>query len=161
MNTEQFYKLPKALAMANGFIDKNTGEPIKLTPSSKIIYAYMLEKTRFFTQDMKGQHFECQSTIAKACGLEQKVVGTILRIFLEHGIIEGEKLRPKDGGQKRWHYYKVLTDLVLYEGDTKDFKILEEEKSKYVEKVLSKPTQTHKPYHHQPIDDWDDSQLPF
>jgi len=161
VNTEQFYKLPKSLAMANGFIDKNTGEPIKLTPSSKIIYSYMLEKTRFFTQDLKGQHFECQSTIAKACGLEQKVVGTILRIFLEHGIIEGEKLRPKDGGQKRWHYYKVLTDLVLFEGDTKDFVIIEDQTPKCAEKVLSKPTIAKKPHQHQPEPEWDDSQLPF
>lgn len=161
MNTDEFYKLPKSLALADGYISKKTGEAVKLSASGKITYAYMLSKNEFFTETLKGQHYEAQATIAKACGLEQKVVGTILRIFLEHGIIEGEKLRPKDGGQKRWHYYKVLTDLVLYEGDTKDFVIIEDQKPKYAEKVVPKPTQIPKPYKHQPVDDWDDSQLPF
>lgn len=160
MNTDEFYKLPKSLAMADGYISKKTGEAVKLTASGKIIYAYMLSKNEFFTETLKGKHYEAQATIAKCCGVEYKAAGTILRSFLDHEIMEGEKLRP-DSGQWRWFYYKVHSDLVLWEGSVQDFRIIEEEKPKYAEKVVSKPTQTHKPYQHQPADDWDDSQLPF
>lgn len=160
MNTDEFYKLPKSLALADGYISKKTGEAVKLSASGKIIYAYMLSKNEFFTETLKGQHYEAQATIAKCCGVEYKSAGTILRSFLDHGIMEGQKLRP-DSGQWRWFYYKVYSDLILWEGSVVDFKILEEEKPKYAEKVPPKPTQTKKPYQHQPIDDWDDSQLPF
>lgn len=160
MNTDEFYKLPKSLAMADGYISKKTGEAVKLTASGKIIYAYMLSKNEFFTETLKGQHYEAQATIAKCCGVEYKAAGTILRSFLDHEIMEGKKLKP-DSGQWRWFYYKVHSDLVLWEGSVQDFKILEEEKPKYAEKVVSKPTLPNKPYKHQPVDDWDDSQLPF
>lgn len=160
MNTDEFYKLPKSLALADGYISKKTGEAVKLSASSKIIYAYMLSKNEFFTETLKGQHYEAQSTIAKCCGVEYKAAGKILRSFLNHEIMEGKKLRP-DSGQWRWFYYKVYSDLVLWEGSITDFKILEEEKPKYAEKVVPTPTQAKKPYQHQPVDDWDDSQLPF
>jgi hypothetical protein len=160
VNTDEFYKLPKSLALADGYISKKTGEAVKLSASGKIIYAYMLSKNEFFTETLKGQHYEAQATIAKCCGVEYKSAGTILRSFLDHGIMEGQKLRP-DSGQWRWFYYKVHSDLVLWEGSVAAFKILEEEKPKYVEKVVPKPAQTPKPYKHQPVDDWDDSQLPF
>ena len=160
MNTDEFYKLPKSLAMADGYISKKTGEAVKLSASGKIIYAYMLSKNEFFTETLKGQHYEAQATIAKCCGVEYKSAGTILRSFLDHGIMEGKKLKP-DSGQWRWFYYKVHSDLMLWEGSVEDFQLIEEEKPCYAEKVVSKPTQTHKPYQHQPAPEWDDSQLPF
>lgn len=161
MNTEQFYQLPKEMALADGFISKVTGEAIKLTASGKIIYAYMLTKNSFFTEKLQGQHYEAQATIAKCCGLEYKAAGAILRTFLEHGILEGKKLRPDKGGQWRWFYYKVHSDLMLWGGTTKDFKIIEDQKPKYSEKVVAKPVIKNKPYQHQPEPEWDDSQLPF
>lgn len=160
MNTEDFYKLPKSLALADGFISKVTGEAIKLSASGKIIYAYMLSKNEFFTETLKGQHYESQATIAKFCGVEYKSAGAILRSFLDHGVMEGKKLKP-DQGQWRWFYHKVYSDVMLWEGTVKEFKIIEEQKPKLVEKVLSKPTVKAKPYVYQPEPDWDDSQLPF
>lgn len=160
MNTDEFYKLPKSLAMADGYISKKTGEAVKLTASGKIIYAYMLSKNEFFTETLKGQHYEAQATIAKCCGVEYKAAGTILRSFLDHGIMEGKKLKP-DSGQWRWFYYRVHSDLMLWEGSVQDFQLIEDQKPKYTEKVVSRPTITHKPYQHQPEVEWDDSQLPF
>lgn len=160
MNTEEFYKLPKDLAKADGYVNKETGEIVKLSSSAKIIYAYMLNKTDFFTEKLKGQHFETQTTIAKACGLEAKAVGTILRSFLENGAITGKKLRPEGGGQWRWYYYKVMTDLVLWQGSVEKHEIIKEEKAVYAEKVAPKTTINPKPYIHQPEDDWDEN-LPF
>lgn len=147
--------------MADGFISKVTGEAIKLTASGKIIYSYMLTKNEFFTEKLQGQHYESQATIANCCGLEYKAAGTILRTFLDHGVIEGKKLRPDKGGQWRWYYYKVNTDLMLWEGDTKDFVIIEDQKPRYTEKTESKSTIKQKPYQRKPEPEWDDSQLPF
>lgn len=161
MNTDEFYKMPKSLAMADGYISKKTGEAIKLTASGKIIYAYMLSKNEFFTETLKGQHYEAQATIAKCCGVEYKAAGTILRSFLDHEIVEGEKLRPNKEGQWRWYYYKVHSDLMLWEGSVQEYQIIKEDKPKYAEKVVPKTTPVIKPYKHQPVDDWDDSQLPF
>lgn len=159
MNTEEFYKLPKALALADGYISKKTGEPVKLSASAKIIYAYMLCKNEFFTEKLSGQHFETQGTIAKACGLEYKAAGNILRAFMDHEVMTGKKLRPNGEGQWRWHYYKVFTDLVLWEGSTDKFELIPEVqvKSKEPEK---KPLP--KPPVYQPEPSWmDDTDLPF
>lgn len=161
MNIDDFYRFPKSLARADGFISKATGEAIKLSASGKIIYAYMLTKNSFFTEKMSGQHYESQATIAKFCGVEYKSAGAILRTMLDHGVLEGKKLRPDNGGQWRWFYYKIHSDLMLWEGTAQDFKIIEEEKPKYVEKTLPKPTIVNKPYQHQPEPEWDDSQLSF
>lgn len=161
MNTDEFYKLPKSLAMADGFISKGTGEPVKLSATGKIIYAYMLTKNEFFTDKLKGQHYESQATIAKFCGVEYKSAGAILRTFIDHGVLEGKKLRPDKGGQWRWFYYTIHSDVMLWEGTVKDFKIIEEQKPKLVQKVVTKPTIQNKPYQHQPEPEWDDSQLPF
>lgn len=156
MNTEEFYKLPKSLALADGYISKATGEAIKLSASGKIIYAYMLTKNGFFTDKMKGQHFESQATIAKACGLEYKAAGTILRAFIEHGVMDGKKLRPEKGGQWRWHYSKVFTDIVLWEGSIDNFNIVEEKKPV---KVQDTPIQQNPQAFVEPA--WDDPELPF
>jgi hypothetical protein len=160
VNVKDFYMMPKLLARADGFISKETGEAVKLTASGKIIYCYMLTKNEFFTEKLNGKHYEAQATIAKLCGVEYKSAGTILRSFMEHGILEGKKLKP-DSGQWRWFYYKVHSDLVLWEGSVAEYQILEEDKLKYAEKVVSKPTLAKKPYQHQPEPEWDDSQLPF
>lgn len=165
MNTEEFYKLPKSLAMSDGYISKKTGEAVKLSASAKIIYTYMLCKTEFFTETMKGQHYETQKTIAKQCGIEEKAAGAILRTFMEHEVLEGKKLRPNGEGQWRWHYYKVHSDVVLWEGTTEKFELIEEGQSK--PKVQEKTKQQYQPKQQQPAwaspsyDPFDESDLPF
>lgn len=158
MNTDEFYKLPKSLAMADGYISKKTGEAVKLSASGKIIYAYMLSKNEFFTETLKGQHYEAQATIAKCCGVEYKSAGTILRSFLDHGIMEGKKLKP-DSGQWRWFYYKVHSDLMLWEG-TKDNYTVVDSIPAPKQKVDHKPVpRVVQPYKHFESDE--DYNLPF
>jgi hypothetical protein len=158
VNTDEFYKLPKSLAMADGYISKKTGEAVKLSASGKIIYAYMLSKNEFFTETLKGQHYEAQATIAKCCGVEYKSAGTILRSFLDHGIMEGKKLKP-DSGQWRWFYYKVHSDLMLWEG-TKDNYTVVDSIPAPKQKVDHKPVpRVVQPYKHFESDE--DYNLPF
>jgi hypothetical protein len=165
METEQFYKMPKILARADGFFSKivkedKPPEPIELTSSAKIVYTYMISRNEFFTGMNAGQHYESQATIADACGLEYKATGKILRMFLDSGVFEGKKLRP-DAGQWRWFYHKVHKDIVLWEGTLTDNKIVDSlpvPKPK-VERSPSPIQKTAKPYSH--VESEEDYNLPF
>jgi len=155
MNTEDFYKMPKGLARADGYISKKTGEPVKLSASAKIVYMYMLSKNEFFTQKLSGQHYEAQATIADCCGLELKATGNILRSFIDHGLMEGKKIRPNGEGQWRWFYHKVYSDVILWKGSIDSFEILEEKKT---DRVFAKIEQPVNKYVHQEDDEY---QMPF
>lgn len=116
MNTAEFYKFPKDLARAIGYVCQSTGEMVKFTPSTKIVYAYMISRNEFFTEKRKGHHFESQKVIADSCGMEEKACGKILRKMMEHGLIEGEKKQPDKGGHPRYYYKTVKTDIHLWIG---------------------------------------------
>ena len=113
MNEDVFYKFPTALMRAQGFVNKETGELVKLTPLAKQVYVYMLSRNRFFTSDLKSEHYETQQTIADACGCEYKVAGKILRSFVDNGIVRADKLRPNGVGQWRW-FYREVTEMNLW-----------------------------------------------
>lgn len=115
MNTEEFYKFPKELARATGYVCQKTGEMVKFTPSTKIVYAYMINRNEFFTERLKGKHFESQKVIAESCGMDEKSCGKILRKMLDHGLLEGERKQPERGGHPRYYYKTVNTDVQLWE----------------------------------------------
>lgn len=110
---DTFYKLSKPLAESAGFISKQTGENIELSWSAKAIYTYMLSRNEFFTEKLKGEHFESQATISERCNLDYKTAGKILKMFIEHGVIDAKLVKPKVG-QKRYHYYSVDESLDLW-----------------------------------------------
>lgn len=116
MNTAEFYKFPKDLARAIGYVCQSTGEMVRFTPSTKIVYAYMISRNEFFTGRMKGCHFESHKVIADSCGMEEKACGKILRKMMEHGLIEAEKKQPEKGGHSRYYYEIVKTDIHLWVG---------------------------------------------
>lgn len=125
MKEENFYKAPKSLWQAKGYFSPKTGEAVQLKESEKLVYVYMLDRLIFFVDKQKGQHFESQATIADACGLEYKVVGKILRSFMDHSVIEGKKLRPNGVGQWRWYYTSILNDLSYWSGTIEDPEIIQ------------------------------------
>lgn len=116
MNTEEFYKFPKDLARATGYVCQQTGEMVKFTPSTKIVYAYMLSRNEFFKGRLKGKHFESQRVIAESCGMDEKACGKLLRKMMQHGLIEGEKRQPDKGGHQRYYYNAVNANPVLWTG---------------------------------------------
>lgn len=121
-----FYKLPQNLCRSSGFISKVTGEFITLSSSAKIIYSYMLARNKFFVTTRKGEHFETQSTIGDACGVEYRTVLRIMKDFLTHGIIVAEKQKSGGSGYTRYFYKSVSTDLVLWAGKKSSPTILNE-----------------------------------
>lgn len=105
MNTGSFYKFPKDLMKAEGFIG-NDGEVIQLTALYKFVYVYMLSRNEFFLKD-SGKHYETQKTIAAAVMSDYHMIGKVMKVLMNHGVVEGVKLRPNGVGQWRWFYNKV------------------------------------------------------
>lgn len=155
MNTEEFYKLPKDLAKADGFISKKTGEMIKITSSGKLVYSYMLTRNEFFVRKLNGDHFESQATVAEACGIEYKAAGRILRDFVEHEAIVAHKGKPDRGGQWRWYYTSVSKDIVLWVENGGNFVLLDEQPKKPVKQYTAKAKQP------QPVQTHYEEDLPF
>jgi len=159
MEKEQFYMIPKILARADGFISRHTGEAVPLTSSAKLVYTYMLSRNEFFVVKQNSQHYESQSTVADACGLEYKAAGKILRTFTDHKIIEAQKLRPNAEGQWRWFYKKVHTDIDLWEGTKENFEIVKSIPKPDPKMAPPQPTAAKVNYDNHPA--WMDMEDPF
>lgn len=115
MDTENtFYKAPKNLWRANGYISPKTSEIVLLKESEKIVYTYMIDRLVFFVEKQQGEHFESQETIADSCGLEYRVVGRILRGFMDNEVLQAKKIRPNDRGQWRWVYTHIEKSLTFW-----------------------------------------------
>jgi len=115
MNLESYCKVPKDFLMASGFISKT--EPqlvVELTPAAKLIYVYMLDKNKFFLNNLKSEHYETQATIARFCSLEVKTATRLLGLFVHHGALRAELLRKKNvSPHLQWYYREVVTDIEL------------------------------------------------
>ena len=123
MNVDIFYKTPKDLEKAVGYVSCSDGEFKLLRSTDKRIIVYLLDRLNFFVGKLKGEHFESQETIATALGMNYQAVAKCLRDLVEHGFVVGEKKKPSRGGKERWFYYLINTDIVLWIG-TKDSPIL-------------------------------------
>lgn len=97
---EQFYKYPKLLFQADGYVSRKTGEFVKLTDSEKNVYVIMKARNEFFEQ-----HYDKQSDIAEMCNLTVKKAGDTLRDFIHHEIVVAEK--GHSGTHKNWRYKHV------------------------------------------------------
>ena len=111
-----FYKLPQDLCRSSGFVSKVTGEFVSLTASAKIVYSYMLARNEFFVNKNGGEHFETQSTIGDACGVEYRTVMRIMKDFIDHGVVVADKKRVGSTGHVKYFYKRVSADLVLWVG---------------------------------------------
>jgi len=114
MDEDSYYKMPTELLSCSGFLSKRTGEAIGFTSTAKLVLVYMMSRTRFFSEVLSSDHYETQVTIAAACGVEYKAVAKALSLFVEHGVIEAEKVRnTKISPHKCWYYKSVDSDLIL------------------------------------------------
>ena len=132
---DSFYKLSKPLAECAGFQSKITGEYVELNWMEKAVYSYMLSRIEFFTGKLKSEHFECQVTIGNQLNMDYKMVGKIMRKFMEHSVVNAALVKPKVG-QKRYHYYSVEDDLDLW---VWDYELTE---TRHYKKVGKKPLES-------------------
>ncbi len=113
---EQYIKLPYALMAAKGYVNQETGEAIKMSQGAKFIYLYLKARNQFFVVKRGGEHFEAQSTIAEAVGMDLRRTGEIILEFIKNGVVYAEKEACSNG--RRWHYRRV-NNLLLWKGKGK------------------------------------------
>lgn len=118
MNIDQFYRSPKELFACHGFYSKITGEQVELTPYTKLVLIYMLDRTKFFVDHQKGQHYETQISIGNACGMEYRAAARALKVLTDHGVIKAEKIRNLHiSPHKCWYYRGIETEITLWKKD--------------------------------------------
>lgn len=113
---EQYIKLPYALMAAKGYVNQETGEAIKMSQGAKFVYLYLKARNQFFVVQRGGDHFEAQSTIAEAVGMDLRRTGEIILEFIKNGVVYAEKEACSNG--RRWHYRRV-NNLLLWKGKGK------------------------------------------
>lgn len=117
MNLQIFYRAPKDVLAAHGFVSPKTGEFITMKSTDKLILIYMLDRTPHLTST-KGSHFETQTTIGDAIGVEWKAAARALKVFTEHGVILSKKERNLAVSPHMCYYYLgVNTDVVFCKKD--------------------------------------------
>lgn len=127
MEEDIFYKVPKNLVRAKGYVSPRHGTFLKLSSTEKLVYVYMRDRLKFFVGKQGGQHFESQQTIADACGMEYKAVGKALRGFINNGVLLGKKGKEAGSSHHRY-YYAGIEDLTLWVGTEGEEKLLTTEK---------------------------------
>lgn len=113
---EPYVQVPYALLAAKGYVNQETGEAIKMSQGAKFVYIYLKARNQFFVVERGGEHFEAQSTIAEAVGMDLRRVGDIILEFIRNGVVWAEKEACSNG--RRWHYRRV-NNLLLWKGDGK------------------------------------------
>lgn len=124
MKGDIFYKVPKNLVRAKGYISPLTGVAVKLTSTEKLVYIYILDRINFFVRRKNGEYFESQHTIAEGCGLEYKAVGRAIRGFIENGVLHAKKGKEAGAPRHRYYYTGVEKSLILWIGTESDPKML-------------------------------------
>jgi hypothetical protein len=98
---EQFYKYPKMLMLAQGYISMKTGEVVGLGEIEKNIYVVMKARNSYFEN-----HYDKQSDIANMCNVSLRKAADVIREFTNHGIIESTKVYS-GGSHKNLKYTKI------------------------------------------------------
>lgn len=110
---EPYVQLPYSLMAAKGYINYETGEAIKMSQGAKFVYLYLRARNQFFVNERGGKHFEAQTTIADAVGMDLRRVHEIILDFIKNGVIYAEKEACSNG--RRWQYRKI-NNLLLWRG---------------------------------------------
>ncbi|MBK3872110.1 DUF6945 domain-containing protein [Stutzerimonas frequens] len=106
----------KNILSAKGWVDLVTGETKVFSAEQKLVWLYVLDRYKFFTDD-KRAYFDNQIDIGNACGVSER---TVLRFFKElkaAGYLQINQTRI--GGHKS-NSYVISRDLVLVQKDEKD-----------------------------------------
>lgn len=137
MKDQAWCKAPKNLLACTGIVSSVTGERVELSPASKLVLIYMMDRNEFFTNKLKGQHYETQESIGEACGISLKTAGRLLRVFVNHKVITGVKKRNLSASPHRcWYYENVDMNTVFYKDNEEQERLHEAEKLEEAPKAL-------------------------
>ena len=133
------------LLKADGFVNKETGEFVKLIANDKLLYSYLKARIKYFVIERRGEYYDTQESIANACGMNVTSARKGLAKFRDNGILEA-KLQPFKN-YNNWRYSR-LHNLELWIGTTGKEKMVE---------LTTNVNVKEKPYNF----DFDEEGLPF
>lgn len=126
----------KNILSAKGWVDLNTGETKALSAEQKLVWLYVLDRYKFFTDD-KRAYFDNQIDIGNACGVSER---TVLRFFKEleaAGYLQINQTRI--GGHKS-NSYMIVRDLVLVRENKAKASVQAKEQPTQAPQKLAAPT---------------------
>ena len=141
MEVTPFYKAPKQLFRSCGFVCKSDGSVVDLSVSTKIVLMYMIDRSEFFITEKGKEHFETQSTIGDACGIDRRSAARALKLLVDTGVISAVKQRRLAlSPHSQWYYTGVDVTIELVEkiGDqfvSMDTGLIIEEKQEVAQKA--------------------------
>lgn len=98
---DDFYKYPRMLMIADSYISIKTGEIVPLGEIEKNVYVVMKARNEYF-----DNHYDKQVDIAAMCNISLRKAASVIREFMNHGIIEASKVYS-GGEHKNLKYSKV------------------------------------------------------
>lgn len=99
----------KTILSATGWVNLSTGETKPLSAEQKLVWLYVLDRYKFFTDD-KCAYFDNQVDIAKACGVSER---TVLRFFKDLSLSGYLQITQTRIGGHKSNSYIITRDLVL------------------------------------------------
>ncbi|WP_407362081.1 hypothetical protein HKW97_13390 [Pseudomonas luteola] len=99
----------KNILSAIGWVNLSTGETKPLSAEQKLVWLYVLDRYKFFTDD-KCAYFDNQVDIAKACGVSER---TVLRFFKDLSLSGYLQITQTRIGGHKSNSYVISRDLVL------------------------------------------------
>lgn len=122
MEVSPFYKAPKQLFRSCGFVSKATGQVVELSVSAKIVLMYMIDRSDFFVTEKGKDHFETQSTIGDACGIDRRSAARALKLLVDTGVISAVKQRRLAlSPHSQWYYKEVDSSIELVVKSGEDY----------------------------------------
>lgn len=110
---ETLHKYTQQVFKSAGFVSQTTNDVIAFIPIMKITYLTLLHE--LFNSG--GKLEMSQQTIADTLGVDRKTVNRTIQVFLEHGILYGEKRPNSARGYTQWVYSEVMFPLDLEAGE--------------------------------------------
>lgn len=107
MEQQEFLKIEAALRKAAKVVNKNTGEVLKITPSHKLIYRYMLERYRFFSK-AGNRYFDNQESISQECAISLATTQRLLYDLKDVGLIVVQTELLERSGSRKKNFYTVV-----------------------------------------------------
>ena len=110
---ETLHKYTQQVFKSAGFVSQATNAVIAFTPTMKVTYLTLL----YELFNSGGKLELSQQTIADTLGVDRKTINRTIQVFLEHGILYGEKRLNRDRGYTQWVYSEVMFPLDLEAGE--------------------------------------------
>lgn len=107
----------KDLLACESVVSPKTGELVKFTLLTKILYSMLASRNKYFTTIRNAEHYESQESLAQALGSDRQAVGRLLRGLESGGFISVERRKVAGFVHTRNVYLSVNQLLTVKVGE--------------------------------------------